>query len=268
MKINLDRFPYGKTKALTMSYDDGVVQDKRLAGIFNRYGIQGTFHLNGGLFGDNTKRERIAKDEILQTYKGHEISAHGFTHQPLSVTPNERIADEILRDRQALESLTGAPVRGMSYPYGSMNDTVANILPALGIEYCRKIETTGSFNLPEDFMRWEATCHHNDNLLELTGQFLQLTHKWQPSLMCVWGHSYEFDGDDNWDLIEQFCKMAANNESIWYATCIEIVDYIKALRSLKFSVDQKTVLNQSAQDVWISVDDAAVKISGGGITKL
>ena len=41
-------FPGGKHKALTMSYDDGKTQDRRLVEIFNRYGIKGTFHLTGG----------------------------------------------------------------------------------------------------------------------------------------------------------------------------------------------------------------------------
>ena len=39
-------FPEGKAKALTMSYDDGKIQDERLVSIFNRYGIRGTFNLN------------------------------------------------------------------------------------------------------------------------------------------------------------------------------------------------------------------------------
>ena len=41
-------FPYGKLKALTMSYDDGRHCDKKLIDIFNRYNIKGTFHLNSG----------------------------------------------------------------------------------------------------------------------------------------------------------------------------------------------------------------------------
>ena len=45
-------FPGGKAKALTMSYDDGKVQDRRLIDIFNKYGIKGTFNLNYGLVGD------------------------------------------------------------------------------------------------------------------------------------------------------------------------------------------------------------------------
>ena len=31
-------FPEGKAKALTMSYDDGKIQDERLVSIFNHYG--------------------------------------------------------------------------------------------------------------------------------------------------------------------------------------------------------------------------------------
>ena len=41
-------FPGGKFKALTMSYDDGKLEDRRLVDIFNRNGIRGTFNLNGG----------------------------------------------------------------------------------------------------------------------------------------------------------------------------------------------------------------------------
>ncbi|MCX7658361.1 MAG: polysaccharide deacetylase, partial [Oscillospiraceae bacterium] len=40
MDIKFDLFPEGKTKALTMSYDDGPVFDRRLVEIFNKYGIR------------------------------------------------------------------------------------------------------------------------------------------------------------------------------------------------------------------------------------
>ena len=45
------RFPEGKKKALTLSYDDGVHQDKRLIQILNRYGIRATFNINSGILG-------------------------------------------------------------------------------------------------------------------------------------------------------------------------------------------------------------------------
>lgn len=42
-------FPDGKKKALTLSYDDGVEQDRRLVEILNRYGIKATFNINSGV---------------------------------------------------------------------------------------------------------------------------------------------------------------------------------------------------------------------------
>lgn len=36
-------------KALTFSYDDGNVQDKKLLDILNRYGMKCTFNVNTGL---------------------------------------------------------------------------------------------------------------------------------------------------------------------------------------------------------------------------
>lgn len=41
----------GKRKALTFSYDDGVLQDERLIRIFNKYGLKATFNLNSELLG-------------------------------------------------------------------------------------------------------------------------------------------------------------------------------------------------------------------------
>ena len=40
-------FPGGKHKVLTFSYDDGRQEDRRLVEIFNRYGMKGTFNING-----------------------------------------------------------------------------------------------------------------------------------------------------------------------------------------------------------------------------
>ena len=38
----------GKSKVLTLSYDDGVVQDIRFIEILDKYGLKGTFNINTG----------------------------------------------------------------------------------------------------------------------------------------------------------------------------------------------------------------------------
>ena len=74
--------------------------------------------------------------------------------------------------------------------------------------------------------------------------------------------------NDNWGLIEEFASRISGRNEIWYATNIEIVDYLNASRNLIFTADLSIVYNPSAQDLWITVDDAPVKISGGATVKL
>ena len=57
----------------------------------------------------------------------------------------------------------------------------------------------------------------------------------QPRLFYLWGHSYEFTRDNNWDLIEEFCELTGGREDIWYATNIEIIDYMDVLNRLQFN---------------------------------
>lgn len=266
MQIALDRYPAGRQKALTMSYDDGIYDDIRLVEIFNKNGIQGTFHINGGLFWKKDW-QRLDKKDIASVYRGHEISGHGFEHQKLTALSDEGIIAEILRDRESLEEITGAPIRGMSYAFGNVDDRVERILRTLGMEYARVVPTTGGFDIPENFLRWKGTCHHGNHLMERGNEFLKQT-PYQMMLMYVWGHSFEFSGDNSWGLMEDFCAKMGGHEEIWYATNIEICDYIKAVRALRFTVRQDAVLNPTALDVWISVDGEPVMIPAGKTVRL
>lgn len=260
MQIQFKYYPGGKRKALTMSYDDGPVHDRRLVSIFNQYGVKGTFHLNSGLFG---QQGRIDAAEVQSLYDGHEISAHGLSHPFLSLLPRDELVHQMQEDRRRLEELAQYPVRGMSYPFGDVNDEVLSALPALGVEYSRTVQSTGQFQLPNRFLLWHPTCHHNDRLMERLQEFRHTPSWRQMPLFYVWGHSYEFPNDDNWSLIEEFCRAVANDPDVWYATNIEVVDYVTALRGLKFTVDRSVACNPSARSVWIDVDGRPVEIQPG-----
>jgi len=263
--ISFCYYPEGKKKALTMSYDDGQIHDRRLVEIFNKYGIRGTFHLNSGRFDADVF---LKSSEISELFKGHEISAHTLNHPYLTLIPDDIVTYEVLEDRKRLEDLAGYPVRGMSYPYGAYSRHLMEILPCLGIEYCRTVNSHGGFQVPDDFLAWHPTCHHNQNLMDKANVFKnQLKWATMP-LFYVWGHSFEFEWQKNWDLIEEFCKTVSGDETVWYATNIEIMDYLKAIKGLKFSVDRKTIYNPSALDVWIGVDGEPCRIEAGTTVKL
>lgn len=244
-------FPGGKHKALTLSYDDGKLADRRLVEMFNRHGIKGTFHINSGIFNDP---QRVQPEEMPALYQGHEVACHTVTHPTIERCPLPEVAAEVLDDRKALEHIMGYPVRGLSYPNGSLSEEIVSLLPLCGIRYSRVVGSSDSFALPRDPYRWQATCHHNHRLLELGDQFLALHKQQYLYLMYVWGHSYEFDLQDNWELMEQFCEKMGGKEDIWYCTNIELMDCLDDFKRLQFAADNSFVYNPNARDVWICVN--------------
>ena len=259
-------FPGGKHKVLTMSYDDGKIADRRLVEIFNKNGIKGTFHLNSGL--TDVDEERVQPEEMRALYEGHEVSCHTSTHPTIERCPLPLVVEQIMEDRKKLEKIMGYPIRGMSYPNGSYNEDIINLLPACGIEYCRVVGSTDEFAFPDNYLEWKSTCHHSHNLMENARRFADLHKTQYLYMMYVWGHSYEFDRDNIWDKIEEFCEFIGGRDDIWYATNIEIVDYMNAAKNLKFTVDGDRVYNPNAISVWIQVDSDFYEIKPGELKEI
>lgn len=258
-------YPQGKPWALTFSYDDGQCFDRQLIEIFNRYGMKGTFHLNSGrLEGAGHQGTFVSRDEIRTLYAGHEIACHGVEHKdPLLLSGQELLA-EYAEDRMTLEKLSGGMVQGLSYAYGRYDEKTKTVAKTVGLKYSRTVNSTRDFRVPSDFLEWNPTCHHNDDRLMELGQNLldSPPHRVMP-LMYVWGHSYEFNRDNNWERMEDFCKLTSGQDKIWYATNLEICNYVSALRSLEYSADGKKVYNPSATTVWARVGEKLLALEAG-----
>lgn len=262
MKSMFLRFPGGKSKALTFSYDDGVAQDKRLIEIFRRNGLKGTFNINSGLFADDSStppggrvRGRMSQQEVLETYQEDvcEVACHGLSHPFFDRCADAVLCSEIVDDRKNLEQLFGRQIRGMAYPYGTFSDTVVDVLRLAGIRYCRTTVATEIFHMPTDWLRMSATCHHNcPRLMTLAEQFLSMPANRNPQMFYVWGHSYEFDEKDNWNVIEDFAQKMGGKEDIWYATNMEIYNAWHDFMQLESSADGKLIYNPTARDIWFA----------------
>ncbi|MCD7891980.1 MAG: polysaccharide deacetylase family protein [Ruminococcus sp.] len=219
----------GKNKTLTFSYDDGITQDKRLVEIFNKYGLKCTFNLNSGIMNENgsfnignLNIKRMTQEELPELYSGHEIAVHTLTHPNLLELDDNDVRREILGDKDNLERIFGKKIYGMAYPYGTFDERIIRIARECGIKFSRTTMDAADFKLPDNLMELKATCHHkNPKLLGIFDDFLNYDGA-EPAVFCLWGHSYEFDLDDSWERIEEFCRRAANRSDIFYGTNSEV----------------------------------------------
>lgn len=219
----------GCNKAFTLSYDDGVETDRRLAEMLNYYGLKCTFNLNSGCIGspDTWKNKdftvrRLPIDTLPEIYKGHEIAVHGKFHKVPTELSDEELEDEFVNDRKRLTEIFGQEPIGMAYAYGAFDDRVVEYLRSIGLKYARTVWDADNFDVQKDLMRLRPTCHHNnERLFDLIDEFLSIETD-QPQLFYLWGHTYEFGGDDNWDRIEAVCKKVSGRSDIFFGTNKEV----------------------------------------------
>ena len=86
---------------------------------------------------------------------------------------------------------------------------------------------------------------------------------WDPMLFYLWGHSYEFEARDNWEVIEEFARTVSGKDDIWYATNIEIHDYCEAFSRLRFNTAMTVCVNPAASDLWFACGEKEVHVPAG-----
>ncbi|MBQ9785444.1 MAG: polysaccharide deacetylase family protein [Clostridia bacterium] len=270
------RFPGGLSKALTLSYDDAVIEDERLMSIMKEGGLKGTFNVNSGSYSPEGYERpvgewrhcRMSRAEAIALYtdSGMEVAFHSYTHPHLESLPAPQAAYEIVRDRAQLEEDFGVIVRGGAYPFGTYNDETVQALRDAGLVYCRTTRATEKFDIPTDWLRMPATCHHRSARLgELTRTFTETVPQAgdAPMLFYLWGHSYEFERDNNWEIIESFAADVGHRDDVWYATNIEIYDYVDAWHRLVFSMNMKKVSNPTATDLYFTRGGKLYSVKAG-----
>jgi len=278
VKYNFLRFPGGKPKAVTLSYDDGCPEDAKLYEVLEKYGMKCTFNLVAQRILDGNGLEAsFIRDKILAS--GHEIANHGLLHRAQdTLRPIEGIRD-VLDCRLVLEKEFGIMVRGMAYPDRRIDKfsipekykAIKSYLEDLDIAYARSLgDPSGKFDLPDDWLCWVPTCHHkHPDIMKFIDSFLDFDESNAyiasrvPKLFYMWGHSFEFERDKNWELLDDICVRLSGHEDIWYATNMEIYNYVSAYRSLIYSADGKRVYNPTLYDIWFDVDKTMHHIAPG-----
>lgn len=281
MRYTFMRFPENREKAVTFSYDDGVKADLKLASIIEKHGIKATFNICSARIGEG--EYALTEDDIKGLIaKGHEIAVHGKHHKASGKQRAVEGIKDVLECREELEERFGLIVRGMAYPdsgigvftNGATYGNVKNYLTDLDIAYARTTGTDSRFMLPCDWHNWTPTAHHNNpELFEYIEKFNWANDKRyiannDARLFYLWGHSFEFDRDNNWDRLEEICEKLGGKDDVWYATNGEIYSYVTAYRNLIRSADGRTVYNPSLFTVWFWCDGTVYSVKSGETVKV
>lgn len=284
MMYRFPRFPGGREKAFTASYDDNKLADRHLLEIMGRYGIKCTLNVNNAFLEEQNIRMPVDDTKALVDAGGHEIAQHCDHHIAPGLASPCTVMREVLEGRQLLERRFARIVRGMAYPDSGITqfkpgidyDTVWRILHDAGVAYSRSLGGDNNrFALPLDWYNWIPTAHHdNPQLFTWLEEFLtadlgQNPPKGQaPLLFYVWGHSFEFDRNNNWERLEELCRRAGGQDEVWYATNIEIYDYLAAYDALQFDVDETLVHNPGCIPVWFVADKEPYCVQPGETLRL
>jgi hypothetical protein len=194
--------------------------------------------------------------------------------------PVDAIQD-FLNCRLELEKRYERIIRGMAYPdsgitnlqNGASYENIRRYLQDLGIVYSRTLGGDNNhFYLPADWLAWMPTAHHeNPALMDYADQFLSLQPDAPnayyatrlPRLFYLWGHAFEFNNNNNWELIDQIGDTLGGKEDTWYATCMEIYEYVQAYNALVFSADSTRVYNPTLHKIWFDVDGTLYFVDPG-----
>ena len=256
-------FPQGKEKAFNVTYDDGVLQDVPFVNLLNKYKLKGTFNLNSELMekeftwihesGNEVKR--LSKDKVVDLYFNHEVASHTLTHPYMNDLSEEQILHELIQDKQNLEKLFNKKILGFAVPFDYYDERIAKCVKQCNFEYVRISEESNSFIPQEDYYFWKAgILHFNPNLNNFVDEFIKTNE--ELAICQIVGHSYDLDYENLWEVIENIFIKITNENNILPMTNIEIVQYLKAMRSTE--ILENKIINNSNIDLWFKIDNKTI----------
>lgn len=222
---------------VTTSWDDGTVTDLRLAELLEKYGIKGTFYIPKS-YPDNL----LPKKDIAPLGRRFEIGAHSVSHPDLTKISPAQAKREIEESKIYLEDLLGHSVAMFCYPRGRYNENIKKMVRNSGFVAARTCNH-GGFSSPVDPYEWHITLHASNGSPLMTVRIWWKSRLWKVSALLnwetrakllfdlalekggvyhIWGHSAEFETNNEWNKLDRVLKYISNREGVRYMTNGEV----------------------------------------------
>lgn len=250
----------------TTSWDDGSVQDIRLAELLTRYGIKGTFyipiHFNGRGDKFSEYNRRLNEKELIELSKYHEIGAHSVHHKMLSNLSDSEIMEELVESKEILEKTIEKQVPMFCFPRGDYTERTIELVKKAGFIGARTTKKL-FYTLPQDpyhigvsiqaapfpLRKKNTSSFYYGRLFDPTKSYIPKIFA-MPSLwphifswkmfsrgffdyilkngnyFHLYGHSWELEKYGMWQELESFFKFVTEHTNVTYLSNSKVIPYI------------------------------------------
>jgi len=123
---------------ITTSWDDGHSLDLKLRKLLKKYKIPATFYIpvknigRGREFKYLRGRKPLTFNQIKKIAKDFDIGGHTLNHTDLTKVSLKIAKKEILEGKKILENIIGREIISFSYPWGSYNQEIVELVKKCG----------------------------------------------------------------------------------------------------------------------------------------
>jgi peptidoglycan-N-acetylglucosamine deacetylase len=126
----------------TTSWDDGTIDDLRLAELLTKYDLPATFYI-----AKKHQYGSLLEKDIAELGRYFEIGAHTLNHVVLNSAGKKLASDEIQGSKSWIEQVTGRPCRMFCFPRGKFHKQQLDVVKDAGFTGARTVELM-SLQLP------------------------------------------------------------------------------------------------------------------------
>ena len=150
------------TTVVSLTFDDGQVSQLAAVPILQAHGMTGTFYVNSGLMGWDSRYYMTWSQLKGVADAGNEIGGHTVRHDDLTGLSPEQAAGAVCDDRAALRE-HGYEPRSFAYPFAVLDDATERLVEQCGYLSGRNVGGVTAESLPpQDPFRIRTPAPAND----------------------------------------------------------------------------------------------------------
>jgi peptidoglycan/xylan/chitin deacetylase (PgdA/CDA1 family) len=208
---------------ITTSWDDGYPADRRLSELLAKYELKATFYVPRS----NEEHRVMEEQDIYALSRNFEVGGHTLHHSNLTKMPLSGAVTEIRGCYDWLSDLLQEKPVSFCPPFGAFGDDCAGAIYEAGFRTIRTTELlstdvggrilnttlqvfphSGYTYLKHlllrrrlgNLRRWRRSGYSGD-LFRLLDHYLEHIEQ-QGGCFHLWGHSWEIEENNDWDLVE------------------------------------------------------------------